>query len=69
MQEFFITSRGALDDAMALIDEYGADAALAAAERAERSRDVGNLSNFCHWRQLERVVALLASGDVIGEIH
>lgn len=69
MQEFFIASRSALNDAIALVDEFGIDAPLAAARRAEESRDVGNVHKFCHWRQLERVAALLASDDVIGEIH
>ncbi len=69
MQDFYIASRGALDDAIALVDEFGVDAPLAAAKRAEHSRDLGNVQSFCHWRQLERVVALLSSDDVIGEIH
>lgn len=69
MQDFFIASRRALDDAMALVDEYGVDAPTAAAERANRSRDLGNVGQFCHWRQLERVTALLASDHVMGGIH
>lgn len=69
MQDFFIASRRALDDAMALVDEFGPDAPIAAAERANRSRDQGNVGQFCHWRQLERVTALLASDNVVGDIH
>ncbi len=69
MQDLFIADRRALDDAMALVAEFGADAPIAAAERANRSRDLGNVGGFCHWRQLERVTALLASDHVIGDIH
>jgi hypothetical protein len=37
--------------------------------RAERSRDLGNVVRFCHWRQIERVIATLASDEVLGSIH
>lgn len=69
MQDYFISSRDALDDAVALVEEYGADAPLAAAMRAERSRDVGNVRKFCHWRQIERFTLLLASDHIEGSIH
>lgn len=69
MQQFFIADRRALNDAFALVDEFGVDAPVAAAERANRSRDLGNVGGFCHWRQLERVTALLTSDQVVGDIH
>ncbi|MEP7315439.1 MAG: hypothetical protein ABI667_01960 [Sphingomicrobium sp.] len=69
MQDLFISCRRALDDAIELVDEYGSDAPIAAAERASSSRDLGNVNGFCHWRQLERVTALLASDHVVGSIH
>lgn len=69
MQDYFIPSRDALDDAVALVEEYGADAPLAAAMRAAQSRDAGNVGKFCHWRQIERVTELLASRHVEGLIH
>lgn len=69
MQDYFIPSRAALDDAVALVEEFGADAPLAAAMRAERSRDVGNVRKFCHWRQIERFTLLLASDHIEGSIH
>jgi hypothetical protein len=37
--------------------------------RAEQSRDDGNVARFCHWRQIERVIATLSSDEVIGTIH
>ena len=57
----FITGRAALDDAASLIELFGDDAGFEAASRAEHSRDAGNVIRFCHWRQIERVIATLAS--------
>jgi hypothetical protein len=65
----FITGRAALNDAATLIDTYGDDAGFEAASRAEHSRDAGNVIRFCHWRQIERVIATLASDQVRGTIH
>jgi hypothetical protein len=65
----FITGRAALDDAAHLIDRFGDDAGFEAAARAEHSRDAGNVIRFCHWRQIERVIATLASDEVHGTVH
>ena len=65
----FIHGRLALADASDLIDRFGEDAAFEAAVRAERSRDDGNVARFCHWRQIERVIATLSSDEVRGLIH
>ena len=65
----FITGRAALADAATLIDTYGDDAGFEAATRAESSRDAGNVMRFCHWRQIERVIATLACDQVRGTIH
>jgi hypothetical protein len=66
----FIHGRLALADANDLIDRYGGEEALlVAAIRAERSRDNGNVARFCHWRQIERVIATLSSEEVSGTIH
>ncbi len=65
----FITGRAALDDAARLIDTFGDDAGFEAASRAEHSRDAGNVMRFCHWLQIERVIATLASDEVRGTIH
>jgi hypothetical protein len=69
MEGVFIHGRLALADASDLIDRYGDDAGFEAAARAERSRDDGNLARFCHWRQIERVIATLGSDEVIGTVH
>ena len=65
----FIHGRLALADATDLIERFGDEAAVEAAIRAERSRDDGNVVRFCHWRQIERVVATLSSGEALGTIH
>jgi hypothetical protein len=69
MDWLFIHSRGAVADASDLIERYGPDAPFEAAARAERSRDDGNVMRFCHWRQIERVIATLASDEVHGTVH
>ena len=69
MQDYFIAGRTAVADALSLVDEFGADAPMAAAMRAVQSRDAGNVLKFCHWRQIERLSALLASNNVEGSLH
>ena len=69
MNTLFISGRAALADAAKLIDAYGDDAGFEAASRAENSRDAGNVIRFCHWRQIERVIATLSSDEVRGTIH
>ena len=65
----FISGRLALAEASDLIERFGDDAGLEAAVRAERSRDAGNVMRFCHWRQIERVIATLSSDEVRGSVH
>jgi hypothetical protein len=65
----FIHGRVALADATDLIERFGEEAAVEAAIRAERSRDDGNVLRFCHWRQIERVVAALNSEEPLGTVH
>lgn len=65
----YISGRAALDDAAGLIAAHGDDAGFEAAARAHASRDVGNVERFCHWRQIERVIATLASDEVVGTVH
>ena len=69
MDSPYIAGRFALAEASDLIDRYGDDAGLEAAARAERSRDAGNVLHFCHWRQIERVIATLSDEEVRGTIH
>ena len=69
MDDLFIHGRHVLADASDLIDRFGEEAAVEAALRAERSRDDGNVARFCHWRQIERVIATLSSDRPLGTIH
>jgi hypothetical protein len=65
----FIHGRTALADASELIERFGDDAGCQASARADQSRDDGNVVRFCHWRHIERVIAMLSSGEVRGSIH
>ena len=69
METPFIHGRPALADASDLMQRYGDDAGFEAAARAERSRDEGNVARFCHWRQIERVIATLSCEEVRGSFH
>jgi hypothetical protein len=69
MNSPFITGRPALADATDLIERYGAHAELEAAQRAAKSRNDGNVERFCHWRQIERVIATLSSDEALGTVH
>jgi hypothetical protein len=69
MDSPFIHGRAALVDADDLMQRFGEEAALEAAARAERSRDTGNILRFCHWRQIQRVIASLSNEEVRGTVH
>jgi hypothetical protein len=65
----FIHGRTALADAAELMQRFGTDAVFEAAARAHRSRADGNVARFCHWRQIERVIATLNCDEVFGTVH
>ena len=69
MNSPYIAGRQALDDAHLLMREHGDDAGFEASIRAERSRNDGNVVRFCHWRQIERLIAALASDEIAGSVH
>lgn len=69
MEALYIADRAALADAWELIEGFGDNAGLEAAARAELSRDRGNVLRYCHWRQIERVIATLSDPEVSGSIH
>jgi hypothetical protein len=64
-----VQDRAALADANDLIVQFGEHARLEAASRADRSRSLGNVIHFCHWRQIERTIEMLSGGDVTGTVH
>lgn len=64
-----IRDRAALSDAAALIEAFGEHASREAAARADRSRMLGNVLHFCHWRQIQRTIAMLNDADPRGAVH
>lgn len=52
-----------------LVSRFGSAAALEAAVRADRSRNLGNHVHFCRWRQVERLVEVLAADAAVGTVH
>jgi hypothetical protein len=68
-QEVYVVDRAAFMGATELIARYGAFAGEEASSRADRSRSLGNIVHFCHWRQIERAIEMLRGGAVTGSIH
>lgn len=64
-----VQDRAALTAANELISLFGEHAGLEAASRASRSRALGNVLHFCHWRQIERAIEMLITPDVSGTVH
>jgi hypothetical protein len=65
----YIHGRPALNDASELIESFGDEAVMVAASRARDSRNAGNVLGFCHWRQIERMIAALDCGQPLGPVH
>jgi hypothetical protein len=59
----------AFTEAAQLIERFGAYAASEAAQRADRSRDVGNFVHFCRWREVARMIDLMCDDAVTGPVH
>ena len=55
--------------AEALISDFGKQAGIEAAERAEACRNIGNHIQFCRWRQIERLIILLSAETTLGTVH
>jgi hypothetical protein len=64
-----LPDRAALHEATDLLEAYGELAQIEAAQRADRSRSLGNVVHFCRWRQIERTIVMLAAEEVAGTIH
>ena len=56
-------------EASALIERFGDYAASEAAQRARRSRELGNHVHFCRWREVARMIDMLADESVLGAVH
>lgn len=64
-----VQDRAALAAANELISLFGEHAGTEAASRADRSRALGNVIHFCHWRQIERAIEMLSTPEVSGTVH
>ncbi|MDB5716005.1 MAG: hypothetical protein JWO15_3402 [Sphingomonadales bacterium] len=69
MSNPYVADRQTVTDANSLIATFGDDAGFEAATRAEVSRDKGNIFAFCRWRQIERLIAVLAGPEATGTVH
>lgn len=56
-------------DAAELIRLYGDNAGFEAAARADVSRNKGNHLHFCRWRQIERLIVMLAIDRPFLTVH
>lgn len=56
-------------EAQTLMDRFGHSAGSEAAERASKSRNIGNYVHYCRWRQIERLIMLLSADTVHGTVH
>ena len=69
MVHVHLPDRAAARDVAELMARFGEYAASEASARADRSRDVGNVDRFCRWRQIERMIMLMAAGAGDGKLH
>ncbi len=65
----YLADAGHVADAADLIATFGPGASAEAAVRASRSRDIGNHLHFCRWRQVERLIEVMASPAAVGTVH
>ena len=56
-------------EANRLMDTFGPEAGIQAAERAVKSRNVGNHLHYCRWRQIERLIIMLSANTTLGTVH
>nr|WP_047167990.1 hypothetical protein [Sphingomonas sp. Y57] len=66
---FYIADRDSIDQAEALIREFGVMAVDEAASRSRHYRELGNAIRFCEWRQMERFLSLLTLDIAVGTVH
>jgi hypothetical protein len=65
----YVADRQSVAEADALIAAFGDDAGYEAAARADASRERGNVVMFCRWRQIERLIVLMAVPQATGTVH
>jgi hypothetical protein len=67
--DVYLADGAAFSQASELLDHYGELAVSEAAQRASRSRDLGNVIHFCRWREVIRMIDMLSDDQVEGAIH
>ena len=69
LETYVHVDRAGLDQAHELMTLFGELAMVEAAQRADRSRAVGNVIHFCQWRQIERAIEVLSLPHAVGTVH
>lgn len=64
-----VADRDIYEGATYLIASFGSAADIEAAARADACRERGNVQHFARWRQIERLIPVLVSEEVIGTVH
>jgi hypothetical protein len=67
--QVFLAGDAAFSDAAELIERFGPHACDEAKLRASRSRDLGNVIHFCHWREIERMIEALSLEGASGPLQ
>ncbi len=65
----YLANREMVVEASDLVAQFGDGALLVAAMRASEARTIGNVARFCHWRQQERLITVLASTTIFGSVQ
>ena len=65
----YLTDASEVALATELMTLYGDAAFDEAASRADHSRNIGNHLHFCRWRQIGRLIDLMADDQVTGSIN
>lgn len=65
----YLRHRACAETATELMHNFGDAAEHEAAARAYKSRDVGNVVQFCRWRQIERLIAIMNNGGANVTVH
>lgn len=65
----YVADRATLDLATTMMSDLGKGAGLEAAARADKCRAIGNVTQFCRWRQVERLIQVLSTDTALTTIH
>lgn len=65
----YVADRATVDLATTMMSDLGKAAGLEAAARADKCRAIGNVTQFCRWRQVERLIQVLSTQKAVATIH